>query len=329
MTALVENERGRVMLPESNGALIQHAPQPSDLAKALAAARDKCGAAAKDAKNAHHNYRYASADEVIEVAKTALEGTGLSLVPGCPKLRVLGSGATALFALTRTFVLIHASGEILPLGELEWPVMPNTGRPVDKAYAIAITSSLAYLYRDLLAMPRGTEDDMSARDDRGSPPMTPPVQPSAPPEQQMEPPSTPEPNQTLQEALVGEQPITDEQHAELVVLIRDTGTDGGKVAKSAGVPVLQKMQRKWFVVIREKLLTRKAEQATAAGDANKLLDLRGKVQQLVTALGLPNEAFKSRCKELYKIGEPDKLSVDQLQDLEKRLTAIKAGKPAA
>jgi hypothetical protein len=44
-------------------------------------------------------------------------------------------------------------------------VVPERGRPLDKAFAVALTTSLSYLLRDLLQMPRGDEADMNARND--------------------------------------------------------------------------------------------------------------------------------------------------------------------
>ncbi len=49
----------------------------------------------------------------------------------------------------------------------EWPIVPERGRPLDKAIASAKTSSLGYLLRDLMVAPRvlpGDDMDDSARD---------------------------------------------------------------------------------------------------------------------------------------------------------------------
>ena len=139
------------------------------LSGALAAARDRCKAAAKSSENLHHNYKYASADEVIATASDALEGSGLALLPLCESMAVVGSGNFAFYALTRLLILSHASGEFVPLRVENFPVIPDRGKPLDKAYAIALTTSLAYKLRDLLQMPRGTDDDdVAAQDDRGA-----------------------------------------------------------------------------------------------------------------------------------------------------------------
>lgn len=150
-----------------------------NLAAALALARDRCKAASKDKENTFHKFWYASADEVIATAKAAMEGSGLSLVPTLDELIVVGSGTMAFYALNRVLMLAHSSGEFLVLMVRGWPVVPDRGRPLDKAYAVALTSSLAYKFRDLLQMPRGDEHDVSAQDDTQTPLTPSPVQAAA------------------------------------------------------------------------------------------------------------------------------------------------------
>jgi hypothetical protein len=148
------------------------------LSEALAAARDRCKTAVKDSKNTHHGYKYASADEVIATASEAMQSSGLALLPLREELVVLAAGNSACYALNRVLVLTHSSGEYTPLEIRGWPVVPDRGRPLDKAYAIALTSSLAYKLRDLLQMPRGDEhDDVAAQNDTATPPPPPPDAP--------------------------------------------------------------------------------------------------------------------------------------------------------
>lgn len=143
-------------------AVAQHACPK--LSEALALARDRCKAAVKGNRNTHHNFDYASADEVIAVARAAMAESGIAIIPQKHKLTVEGHDKFAFHSLERVFVLSHSSGEFTVI-ELNWPVIPGTGRPLDKALATALTSSLAYWLRDLLQMPRGDDTDMSARDD--------------------------------------------------------------------------------------------------------------------------------------------------------------------
>lgn len=136
------------------------------LSEALALARDRCKMAHKDKTNSFHKYSYASADEVIQTAKDALAGTGLAIIPQVQELTVLGAGNVALYALNRTIFLSHSSGEFVPLSVRGWPVIQEKGKPLDKAFAVALTTSLSYLLRDLLQMPRGDDADMNARNDQ-------------------------------------------------------------------------------------------------------------------------------------------------------------------
>lgn len=167
---LTEINRGPAITePAPPTSILIRSEKPSELAKALAAARDKCRAAPHDRTNSFQKFDYASAEAIIVAAKEALDGSGLTLVPSAPKLTVTGSGNFACHSMVRSFVLIHSSGESLSLGAVEWPVIADKGRPLDKAFAISITSSLGYVYRDLLSMPRiAADEDMAGRDDRGT-----------------------------------------------------------------------------------------------------------------------------------------------------------------
>jgi len=167
------------------------APAPQgrpELAKALSAAQKACRPAEKDSYNEFHKYHYASAEAIITEAKAALAAGGLALVP--LEQTLLGSARDGgdRFELERKFLLLHPSGECLPLVS-HWPVVPDKGRPLDKATASAATASLAYLLRDLLLMPRvAPEDDLPARQDRpraekgaAAPPAAPPAAPGRSP----------------------------------------------------------------------------------------------------------------------------------------------------
>lgn len=144
------------------------AKNPTDrgaLFGALAKAREACAAAPKDGNNTHHKYRYASAEAVIGEARAALSGSGLALVPTMSELRDFGGDPV----LGRRFLLSHESGASVEI-EHAWPVCPAPGRPADKAVAIADTSGLAYLLRDLLLMQRVDETDDMDHDGRENKP---------------------------------------------------------------------------------------------------------------------------------------------------------------
>lgn len=189
---------------------------PVNLAAALALAQQKCQAVRKDARNAHHGYRYASAEAVIAEAKRALADTGLALVPSEQALnRAEGGG----FELVRKFLLIHVSGESLVLG-CAWPVIEERGRPVDKATAISATASLSYLLRDLLLMPRVSDDaDLAGRNDpkpaaksareiAAEKAQAPAAQPAAPPAAPAEKQQPPTPDQLARLRALREQLFT-------------------------------------------------------------------------------------------------------------------------
>ena len=77
-----------------------------------------------------------------------------------------GEGEKIRYEVHRSFLLMHSSGECIQL-KTEWPVCPDKARPLDKAVASAVTTSLAYLLRDLLCMPRVAEgDDLAGREDQ-------------------------------------------------------------------------------------------------------------------------------------------------------------------
>lgn len=143
---------------------------------AMAAAQKDVDHAEKDGRNAYANYNYASAEEVIRTAKEALSAHGLGLfrltygytVPTQIEHAVLGL-RDVYRAVTRWRVF-HVSGQWLEI-ETTWPFMEEKGRPIDKAYAAALTESLAYFLRDLVQIPRGAgekiDGDVSGRDDSG------------------------------------------------------------------------------------------------------------------------------------------------------------------
>lgn len=153
-------------------------PTVGNLATALAAAQQKVRAVAHDAINAFHKYHYTSSEAIIEAAKTALAGSGLAVAP---LEESMSDGGDCLHC---RFLLLHTSGESLPLVR-DWPIVPDRGRPLDKATASASTLALSYLLRDLLLMPRvNGEDEVSARDDRpqqSKPPVKPPAKEKTPP----------------------------------------------------------------------------------------------------------------------------------------------------
>lgn len=131
----------------------------SELAKALVNAQQSAQAVHKDSRNEWHKYAYASAEAIISEARTALSCAGLALLPV--------SWSVVDGARVRVkYRLVHISGESMDL-DTETSVVPEKGRPQDKAEACALTYSLSYLLRGLLLLPR-VEDEPDRRDDRPS-----------------------------------------------------------------------------------------------------------------------------------------------------------------
>lgn len=137
------------------------------LAKSLCKAVLACRSAEKDRRNEFHKYDYASSESILEEGRNALANAGVALIP--VESSLVGwerSAGNERFELVRTFLLLDSSGECVPI-RVTWPVVPDKGRPLDKATAAADTLSLAYLLRDLLQMPRvDPSDEVAARDDR-------------------------------------------------------------------------------------------------------------------------------------------------------------------
>lgn len=181
------------------------------LAVALGKAQQAARPVEKDARNAFHNYKYASAENIIEEGRTALMTAGLSLLqtdvrietrqgpPPPPAKGEQRSTATEPVAVVRvTYVLLHQEGGMLTW-DREWFAVLERGRPLDKAEAGALTTGLAYALRDLLLLPRDDEQAaIDRRDDSGygAPPPPPPPPPAhlpPPPAPEAAPPPPPPP----------------------------------------------------------------------------------------------------------------------------------------
>lgn len=137
-------------------------PGFASLAAALAAAQGAGKAVAKDGHNRFHGYRYATADSIIAAGRELLSEHGLALIPTQSQVDGWERSGENRFELKRGWKLCHTSGESIDC-YVAWPIVLEKGRPLDKATAIADTSSLAYLLRDLLLLPRGDESDLNAQ----------------------------------------------------------------------------------------------------------------------------------------------------------------------
>ncbi len=148
---------------------------------ALAAAQGAVSPLAKDGKNEHHRYRYTTSEAVIDEGRSALSANGLSLI--CQRAfvshedvveSVLTSDGEPKDRPARHYMLtacyrLFGHGEQVEITS-ETPIIPEKGRPLDKALAAAKTYDLAYTLRSLLLIPRSDalarDAEVDQRDDR-------------------------------------------------------------------------------------------------------------------------------------------------------------------
>ena len=268
-----------------------------NLARALIAAQASCRSVEKDRTNAYHKYKYTSAEAIIGEGKDTLSASGLALMPIGLHVNGHQREGEERFELEREFLLIHESGESIPL-KCHWPICPEKGRPLDKATAIADTLSLAYTIRDLLLMPRVDEaDDANARNDTGKRDERngQPEQESAPPE---EPEIGPEDLERLQE-IIGSLPADPER-----------------------IPSLFR---------RFKVKGLKQLRASSYQDALKFLtgnlpiteEQTARIQELVKELRVPTPRVKERLHDLYRCESFSQLKCVQASDMIERLVKSK------
>lgn len=166
----------------------------SNIATALLKAQQGIESVKKDATNSFHRYNYTSAEEMIGACRKALHDHGLVATRATWGIdKEIGEFG----AVVSTMTLIHAeSGERID-APITWPIVPEKGRPMDKAIAAALTSSLSYWLRDLLMLAR-EEEGMDKRDDRSYEPqkptqVLPPLKKAEPtPPKPAEPPADPD-----------------------------------------------------------------------------------------------------------------------------------------
>ena len=136
------------------------------IAEALCAAQGAIDGIDKAAKNDFHKYRYTSIDQMVAAVRGCLRGAGLVVLPTAHRV----DGTT----MVTEWVLLHTSGDSMSL-RYDMPIVPEKGRPLDKASSAAASQALNYLLRDLMLLPRGereqgTHVEVDARDDRGHDP---------------------------------------------------------------------------------------------------------------------------------------------------------------
>lgn len=135
--------------------------ETNELVKALCAAQADVHSQAKDSANKYHGYKYVAMEDLVIEARRVLGLHGLAATIGDVTLdRTAGAESdVATFACT----LRHASGQAVSCVRQQY-VLPEKGRPPDKALATANTFALGYWLRDLLLIPR-VDDEPDKRDD--------------------------------------------------------------------------------------------------------------------------------------------------------------------
>lgn len=230
---------------------------------ALARAQALAKSVEKDAVNKFHKYGYTSAEGMIAEAKQSLSACDLAVVPVSLVVRDptvderpvrdergeakgdANKGARCV--LTAEWLVVHKEGGSLAIA-CEWPVIPENGRPLDKALAAARTASLNYLLRDLLQLPRveeGTDLDDDSRDGH--------QHDEVPPRQvQRQPPA---------------RPVTDDQRERIRALNRAVGLDGDGFIRMFGKPETTERAAEVIVALEKMKAEKAAADATLAGAA--------------------------------------------------------------
>ena len=128
------------------------------LSDGLLVAQGAISGVSKDSRNTFHKYAYTSAEGMIGACRDALQRGGV--VARRTGWEIVGDG---LYVQSRLTVCHGWTGESAE-SVVVWPIVVEKGRPVDKAVASALTTSLSYWLRDLLCLPR--EDESGHMDGR-------------------------------------------------------------------------------------------------------------------------------------------------------------------
>jgi hypothetical protein len=141
------------------------------LAQCIHKAQAEVHAALKTSTNTFHNYQYASADEVVLVARDALEAAGLAWLVIEERIELLEKDAGAWAFLHVTYAMVCVENGAMHSFLTTVPIMPELGkssgwsRPPDKALFGARTEANGYALRDALLIPRQDAPDVSGRRD--------------------------------------------------------------------------------------------------------------------------------------------------------------------
>jgi hypothetical protein len=134
-------------------------PTPgATLCKAMLAAQKQAQAVDKGSVNSFHRYKYASAEAIIAEARQALTSAGIVV-------SAIGWSSDGNRVAVK-YLVAHESGECI-VSTCSTAVVPDKGRPLDKAESTALTYNLGYFLRGFLLLPRvDPSAEVDSRDDR-------------------------------------------------------------------------------------------------------------------------------------------------------------------
>jgi hypothetical protein len=150
--------------------------QPS-LDQGLYQAQVSLTAVAKDKRNEFSKYNYVSVDGMVSACRDALHDQGIMAA------RVKFEIDRETGVVTNHFQLTCAATGETRVYITPWLFFEEKGKPIDKALAGALSSSLNYFLRDLLLVVREEEGNMDRRNDKDyEPKRKPDVFPAAAPQ---------------------------------------------------------------------------------------------------------------------------------------------------
>ncbi len=127
-----------------------------ELTAALIRAQQAIRSVGKDAKNDFAKYDYVSAETMIAECRRALHASGLLFCRTHWDLKQSSEGFTTMVS---SYLLSHPeSGEDMKM--VSEMVVPPNQKQLDKAVLAALTTSLNYMLRDLLLIPRADEPEV-------------------------------------------------------------------------------------------------------------------------------------------------------------------------
>jgi len=135
--------------------------EKNSIAKALLRAQQEIVGVDKESRNQFQQYDYTSCEVMLRACRAVLHKNGLMVRRGDCDLHQTGNDYHAHMK----FILMHPeSGEVFD-DLVVWPVIQAKGKPLDKAFAATLSTSLNYWLRDLLQIPRGLDEEVDQRDD--------------------------------------------------------------------------------------------------------------------------------------------------------------------